>query len=159
MKKDILILGVGNVLLGDEGVGVYVAQRLQKMPLPPNVEVIDGGTAGFELIEFFFGKRKIIIVDAVQTDDEVGSIFRFAPEEAELHWEKPFSSHQTGVHELLHLAQRLEPRPEIVVYSIVPSAIEGVTANLSPTIEGRLRLLIQRIVREVIEEPEVEMTR
>ena len=159
MRKDVLILGVGNVLLSDEGVGVHVAQRLQKMALPSNIEVVDGGTAGFELIEFFFGKKKIIIVDAVQTDDEAGSIFRFVPEEAALRWAKPYSSHQTGVRELLHFAQHLEPLPQIVVYGIVPTAFDCLSTNLSEILEDRLPLLIHRIINEAVEEPAIEATR
>ena len=64
-SKNILILGLGNILLGDEGVGVRVIEQLLTHPLPEEIEVIDGGTAGYELINFFEGKEKIIIGAAV----------------------------------------------------------------------------------------------
>ncbi|HAP67189.1 MAG TPA: hydrogenase HupD, partial [Nitrospinae bacterium] len=74
----ILILGIGNILLKDEGVGVKVIERLKRdYKFPSNIELIDGGTAGFGLIDLLEGAEHLIIVDAVQGNDEPGSIYRF----------------------------------------------------------------------------------
>ncbi len=92
-EKSVLVLGVGNLLLADEGVGVHVAQRLLKMPMPPEIEVIDGGTGGFELIEHFRGKKEVIIVDALKADADPGTVIQFTPDDIALQWHSSFSAH------------------------------------------------------------------
>jgi hydrogenase maturation protease len=141
-EKSLLILGVGNLLLGDEGAGIHAVQRLQQMNLPPEVEVIDGGTGGFELIDFCRGRKKIIIIDAMHADAEPGDVFRFSLEEAELQWPPSYSAHQTGLRELLHFCKELDPQPEVIIYGIVPEKTNTMTNVLSKTVsEGRTRLV------------------
>ena len=97
LERHTLVLGVGNLLLSDEGVGVHVVHRLRQSRLPVHVEVIDGGTAGFELTGHLRGRRKVVIVDAVEADARPGTIFRFKPGEAGLRWRQPLSAHQVGL--------------------------------------------------------------
>src|SRR3990172_2748322 len=85
-QKNILILGLGNLLLSDEGVGAHIVNQLQKMTLPGNVEAIDGGTGGFEFLNHFYGKKKVIIVDAMRGNVEPGTIFRCSPDDLNLEW-------------------------------------------------------------------------
>ena len=77
----IVIIGVGNLLLKDEGVGVHVAQELQKKSLPSAVEVHDGGVAGIGLLDFFPGASKVLLIDAAEMNLEAGAVVRFTPEE------------------------------------------------------------------------------
>ena len=79
-----MILGVGNLLLRDEGVGVHVAVNLQEFPLPDRMEVIEGGTDGFKLFHLIMEADRLIVVDCVKGGDEPGSIYRFDIEEG---WE------------------------------------------------------------------------
>ena len=72
-----LILGVGNVLLCDEGIGVRVIEFLQKQTLPDDIELVDGGTAGADLIDILADRETVIIVDAVRSDKPAGTIVRF----------------------------------------------------------------------------------
>jgi hydrogenase maturation protease len=148
MDKSILILGVGNLLLGDEGVGIHVAQRLLKMALPPEVEIIDGGTGGFELIEHCRGKKKIIIIDAILADAEPSSVLRFTLEDVELKWQPSYSLHQDGLRELLHFCKQLAPLPEIIVLGIVPKETQSLSTRLSETIESRVAMLITAVFEE-----------
>lgn len=143
-----LILGVGNLLLSDEGVGVHVAQQLQKMPIPPEVEVIDGGTGGFELIEHFRGKKKVIIVDALHADAEPGAVIRLTREDIALEGPPPFSAHQRGLQELLHFCQELEPPPEVIIYGIVPKQTQRMGVRLSKTVKRRLPEIISMVIDE-----------
>ncbi|MBF8295716.1 MAG: hydrogenase maturation protease [Bacteroidetes bacterium] len=144
-EKTILVLGVGNILLSDEGVGVQVAQRLQAMNLPPEVEVVDGGTAGYELIEFFRNKKKVVVVDCLRADEPPGSIIRASPDELDLQWQTPLSVHQSGLRELLQHAASLSPSPEIVILGIVPENTDSPGMNLSKTVEG----VIDRVISDV----------
>ncbi len=148
-EKNILILGLGNLLLGDEGVGVHVVRRLQRMPLPPEVEVIDGGTGGFELLALCRGRKKIIIVDAMQIDAEPGAVFRFAPEELAKASRPVFSAHEGGVYELLHSMQMLAPPPEVIIYGIAPAETQRMSMALSATLARELDEIVALIVAEV----------
>lgn len=148
MKKT-LILGVGNVLLADDGVGIHLIRKLQQMDLPKYVEVIDGGTQGFELINYFQGKKKIIIVDALKTDAEPGSVYRFTPEDINLKRHEAFSAHQSDLSELLYFAQELTPKPEIIIYGIVAEEYVRFGMDLSPAVASRLDRIIETVLEEV----------
>ncbi len=79
-EKDILLLGMGNILRRDDGIGIHVVDLLknsQEKILPENVEVLDGGTTGYGLLPYLLNRRGIIIIDALKTDDRAGSIYRF----------------------------------------------------------------------------------
>ncbi len=144
-EKTILVLGVGNLLLSDEGVGVQVARRLQAMNLPPDVEVVDGGTAGYELIEFFHNKKKVIVIDCLRADEPPGSMIRASPNELDLKWHAPLSVHQSGLRELLQHAASLSPSQVIVVLGIVPENTDSPGMNLSKTVEA----VVDSVISEV----------
>jgi hydrogenase maturation protease len=148
-EKEILVLGVGNYILSDEGVGIHVIHELQNMPLTPNVEVIDGGTGSFELIEHFRGRKKVIIVDAVKTNDKPGTLFRFTPDDVEFIWSASFYAHQLSMHDLLHFVNELKPVPEIVIYGIVPEETTLFSTHLSKKVKRRIKKIISEIIKEI----------
>jgi len=148
-NKNILVLGVGNLLLSDEGVGIHVVSQLRNMHLSPNVEVIDGGTMSYELIDHFRDREKVIIVDAVNASAEPGTVFRFTPEDAELQWFPAFSAHQLTLYELLLFAQELESPPEIVVYGVVPNETKRFSTQLSRKVKRRIHRIISEIIKEI----------
>ncbi|MFP3909707.1 MAG: hydrogenase maturation protease [Archaeoglobaceae archaeon] len=78
----IAVIGIGNILLGDEGVGVRIVEELRKRDLPENVEVHDGATSGIALLNFLVDKDKVIIVDAVKGGEEPGTVYQFSINEA-----------------------------------------------------------------------------
>ena len=82
-QKRILILGIGNLLLKDEGIGIHVVNRLKDMALPPYVEVIDGGTLSTYFIEIIGGREKIIVIDAIKADGLPGTIYRLTDKDIE----------------------------------------------------------------------------
>jgi hydrogenase maturation protease len=151
-NKTVLVVGVGNLLLSDEGVGIHILQRLEKMPLPPEVELIDGGTLGFELIRYFERKKKVIIIDAVQAELEPGTLLRFTPDEVSLQWHPFISVHQTGLRELINGVQDLFPRPELIFYGIVPEEISRFGIKLSHTIQQRLNQIIPAILDDIVKD-------
>ena len=71
-----LVLGVGNILLRDEGIGVRVVEAMQKLDLPPEVELFDGATAGMDLLNVLADRRKVIVIDAIEGDYEPGTVLR-----------------------------------------------------------------------------------
>jgi hydrogenase maturation protease len=147
--RSTLVLGVGNILLSDEGVGIHVARRLQVLPLPPEIEVIDGGTEGFELIRFFEGREQVIIVDCLLSREPPGTIIRAAPDQLDLRWAPGFSPHQSGLRELLFSARALPSPPAITIIGIVPAETGRVSMDLSAAVAGRMDRILASVLETV----------
>jgi len=146
----ILILGLGNPLLGDEGIGVWVVEELKGLELPDGVVVVEGGTTGLGLIGLMEGYERVIIVDAADMGHPPGRVVRFTPLEVQLKTaEAPLSLHQIGLEEVLALAEALEVAPaELVIIGIQPSQVE-VGAGLSPEVERAIPQIIRIILDEL----------
>ncbi|HET6272674.1 MAG TPA: hydrogenase maturation protease [Bacteroidota bacterium] len=146
-EKKVLVLGVGNLLLGDEGIGVHIAQHLQHLPLPANVDVVDGATGGFELLEHVLGKNKVIVVDAIDAPASAGTVVRLNPEDVRREL-SPLSFHQSGIHELLHYCSRYLPETEIVILGAVPERIDTPGIGLSESMKNSMEKLIAVVLQE-----------
>jgi hydrogenase maturation protease len=148
--EHVLILGLGNPLLGDEGIGVRVVEELKRLELPEGVTVVEGGTAGLGLIGLMEGYRRVIIVDAADMGHPPGRVVRFTPPEAQFKTAKaPLSLHQIGLGEVLALANTLGVAPaEPTIIGVQPSRIEeGI--GLSPEVEGAIPQIIRIILDEL----------
>jgi hydrogenase maturation protease len=148
--RHVLILGLGNPLLGDEGIGVRVVEELQGLELPDGVTVVEGGTAGLGLIGLMEGYQKVIIVDAADMGHPPGCVVRFTPLEAQLKTvEAPLSLHQIGLGEALTLAEALEVAPaERIIIGVQPRQVE-MGAGLSPEVERAIPKIIRTILGEL----------
>ncbi|MBE0426463.1 MAG: HyaD/HybD family hydrogenase maturation endopeptidase [Nitrospirae bacterium] len=147
--RKIIILGIGNLLLSDEGVGVHVAHELMKMDLPEEVSVVEGGTDGFRLIDIITEADRLIVIDAVKGDAAPGSIYRFDIDEV-----KNVSSgfktsvHQIGILEVMHLSGLIGKTPRTTVIGIEPKSIE-MSMELSPEIRSKVPRIIELIKEEI----------
>lgn len=144
----IVVVGVGNLLLKDEGVGIHVVQRLQEMDLPSDVELIDGGTSP-DLIAYIRAGDKLIIVDSARAGGEPGTIYRFLPEDLATDAGTLASAHELGVDLNLKLMSLMgnEPR-EIVIIGIEPKEIDWGT-ELTPELEQKIPEIVKVILREI----------
>ena len=149
MSPPIVILGVGNLLLSDEGVGVHVAHKLMEMELPAGVEVIEGGTDGFRLMNVVTEADRLIVVDAVKGGSPPGSIYRFdikdAPSSPDVY---KTSVHQIGILEIVHLSELIGQTPETTVIGVEPKSLEMGMA-LSPEVQEKIPKIIELILEEV----------
>jgi hydrogenase maturation protease len=146
MDKPVLVLGVGNILLRDEGIGVRAVEALAEAELPPQVELLDGGTSGLDLVPALVGRRKVVVVDAIAADLEPGSLLRLTPDELEARADGCRSVHDVGVLEALAVARQLEQPPaEVVLIGVVPGDVSW-GFELSPAVQERLPELV-RLVR------------
>jgi len=148
-SANILILGIGNLLLADEGLGIHVVQELQKIPQRSNVEILDGGTGGFELISHFEGKKKVIIIDSFKADLPAGTIVQSAVERLNFEKENPISAHQNGLKELLYHSRKIVPCPQILFYGIVAKEYLDFSTNLTPEVQASIPALISMIMKEI----------
>ncbi len=124
--KKVTVLGLGNILLRDEGVGVRVIERLkQTYELPDKLEIIDGGTMGLDLLPYLEGEDYLIVVDAVKSGREAGSIIRIEDNDIPSFLSTKLSPHQIGLSDLLATASLLDIVPEkIVLFGIEPKDME-----------------------------------
>lgn len=145
----ILVLGIGNILLRDEGVGVRVIERLQKMRLPDNVELVDGGTAGADLMDVLAERKKVIVIDAVQADCEPGTVLRFSADVLTSNDRPGVSLHEMGLSEALNMTKKLGCAPEnVVVFGIKPADIScglELTEQISASIPRVVELVLEEI--------------
>ncbi len=145
-----LILGVGNLLLRDEGVGVHVISALRDRELPDDVELWDGGTTSFDLLDTLAGRRQVIIIDTVRTGSEPGTIFRFTPEDISASREQVTSLHQVGLLETLNIAEHLlDSAPEeVIILGIEPKEIDW-GLELSAEIEAAVPKVVELVMTEL----------
>jgi hydrogenase maturation protease len=148
----IVILGVGNLLLKDEGLGIHVVRQLQKKVLPPAVEVLDGGVAGIGLLDLFQGARKLVLIDAADMNLAPGTVVRFTPEEIRTKSDPSapkFSAHEVGLLEVLELARALgQCPPEVVIIGVQPKEISW-GMDLTPEIQASLPQVLEAVLKEI----------
>ena len=147
--KHVVVLGVGNVLLSDEGVGVHVAKQLMEMDLPPGVEVIEGGTHGFRLMNVVTEADRLIVVDAVKGGAPPGSIYRFGIEDAPSYPDAYKTSvHQIGILEVIHLSELVGQTPETIIIGVEPKSV-AMGMELSPEVGAKVPRIIELVFEEI----------
>jgi len=156
--EHITILGVGNILMQDESFGVRVVEELlHKYQFPENVQVLDGGTLGMELLRFLIGTDKLILVDAVSGELPPGALYQFNHDEVKAYFKEKVSMHELGIQDVLAVMEVLEkPAKEIRIFGVQPLTIdiglemtEVVTAAVDHVVE-KLLLLLQEWQVEVV---------
>jgi hydrogenase maturation protease len=140
------VLGMGNVLLRDEGIGCHVVHALEGIPLP-DVEIIDGGTCP-DVLQLVENADKLVIVDAVRGGGTPGQIYRFHPEDITLE-QKPFLSlHDVGLVDSLRLMQLWRNIGEAVIIGVEPKEISW-GLELSPELQEKMPQIIGTILSEL----------
>lgn len=150
MAATTLVLGLGNTIMADDGVGPrlidYLAQQGQ---LPDDVALLDGGTLGLDLLPRLEGVQRLIIVDAVEIGQVPGSLIRLSGEEVAMALDTKLSPHQMGLKDLLAVARLLGHLPdEVVLLGVQPASIE-MAAELSPQVAASLPQLAAMVRQEL----------
>jgi hydrogenase maturation protease len=144
----LLILGVGNLLLGDEGVGVHVVRRLEKMALPEDVECLDGGTGSFQLLEPMHRARKIVLIDATVDDFPPGTVRRLEPRFSR-DYPRTLTAHDIGLKDLLDTFYLLEHPAEVVLFAVSIAVPQALGIELSPALAAQLDKIVSLVLEEV----------
>ena len=119
----VLILGVGNILLRDDGFGVRLIQSLEETAFPPNVQILEAGTVSHQLIPEFRSIDYLIVIDVVEAGDAPGSIFRFSPDDMNFRSEQRLSLHQISLTDVLQMAALTGAKPKTVIIAVQPKNI------------------------------------
>jgi hydrogenase maturation protease len=152
MAIKISLIGLGNLLLGDEGVGVHVVEALKrKYDFPEELRLLDGGTLGLDLLHLIEGMDRVLFVDAVELNKKPGTIAVIEGEDLPSRLEPKLSLHHVGLSDLLFASGFLGARPaEIALIGIQPETLE-VGLELSPTIKGRFDKLLETVLEKLRE--------
>ncbi|HIP43408.1 MAG TPA: HyaD/HybD family hydrogenase maturation endopeptidase [Aquifex aeolicus] len=146
----ITVLGIGNVLLSDEGLGVRAVEEFsKKYEYPEEVKVIDGGTLGIDLLYYLDGTKKLLIVDAILGERSPGSFYKIENEKVRKYFKSKVSMHELGIQEVLALLDILEkPIEEIVVIGLQPKSLD-ISTELTPEIAQKIPLLVEEIANQL----------
>ena len=151
-----LVLGLGNILLMDEGVGVHVVRKLQELDLACNVEVMDGGTASLDALLLSRGIEKLVIIDALRAGKEAGTIYkaRLKTEERDkleriFSGDSKISLHQMGLLDALAAAEKMNFAPkEIVIIGVEPKKMDW-GLELTHEIKQKVPEIINTVLKEI----------
>jgi hydrogenase maturation protease len=148
-KKRVVVLGVGNLLLGDEGVGIHLINKLRNEPFPSSVAIIDGGTAGIDLLFFLEDADYVVIIDCMEGNAEPGTIFRLPADELIFKELGNIASlHEVGLLEMLFIAKKTGKLPPAVIYGVQPKTVT-LSDQLSPEVNSSIPRLLQFIRHEI----------
>jgi hydrogenase maturation protease len=151
MLKDIVVVGLGNPLMADEGIGVEVLSRLSRMAGQfPSVDFVDAGTAGLSLLHKLSGRRRAILIDCCVMGSSPGSITMFSPDDVRsIKKLSQFSLHEVDILQVIELARRLGDCPEeIIICGIEPAAIEP-KQSLSAVLTERLDSYVEMVTGQL----------
>ncbi len=150
VKGRTLILGVGNMLQKDDGIGVFVVNHLLEsgIELPEGIDIVDGGTAGLDLIPIMYDYERIIIVDALKVHDVPGSVYRFSPDHLRSSTTQ-ISLHEIGIGEILKMLKIQGATPVVEIIGIVPEDIETLDIAISPAVAEAVPKVMDLILESV----------
>ena len=144
-KKDFLILGIGNVLLRDEGIGVHAIKELETLDWPENVDLLDGGTGGFHILSLVQEYKTIIMIDATLDSDTTGTIKVLKPKFSK-DFPKALSSHDIGLKDLIDSAILLDSLPRMYLITVTIRPEQDVNMELSPEIQKTIPGIIKEVL-------------
>jgi len=150
-RPECLVLGIGNTLLGDEGVGVHVVRRLQERPVP-GVAYLDGGTGSLVLLEPLQSAGRIILIDATADGNPPGTLNRLTPKFSS-DFPPSLTAHDIGLRDLLDSFYLLgQATPDVVLITVSIALPQDMTTDLSPAVAGALAGAGEMVLRELRQE-------
>jgi hydrogenase maturation protease len=149
VEPRILIMGVGNLLMGDEGVGVHAVRLLEREKWPPQISLMDGGTGGFHLLAHFGDCEVLVLIDATLDGRAPGTVSVIEPKYA-TDYPKSLSAHDIGLKDLVESAALIDTLPRVLLITISVANLQPMEITLSPAIEASLPH-VAATVRELVD--------
>jgi len=147
MEGKTLIVGMGNLLYRDEGIGVHVIQAMEKMELPAHIELLDIGTFTMDLISYLENVKKMIVIDAMRAGGKPGTIYKCKPEDLLPKDESPISLHEIGLLETLNMANKMGMVIDTVIIGVEPKVMNW-GMDLTEEVEDKVPLIIEAVLNE-----------
>ena len=147
---NVLILGIGNILLHDEGVGVRAIEELEeRFSFPPGVELVDGGTCGLELRDSMCGRDLLLLIDATRNGGPPGTAYRVEDDGVPAHFQTRISPHQLGISDLLATLALTDSLPtRMVLFGVEPADL-STGLGLSPAVAAGLEKVLEAVGEEL----------
>jgi len=148
-SDSLLVLGLGNVLCGDDGLGVAAVKEIhRRYNVPESAQVLDGGTLGLSLLAYFDGNQDVILVDAITTDQDAGTLVRLVGDDVAPAVRNSLSVHQIGVADLIDALRLIDVYPRnLILLGLVPETLD-LWIEMSKPVEIMMPFLLDRIVEE-----------
>lgn len=148
--RRVTVMGIGNLLFTDEGVGIRVIERLQEYyDFPKNVLILDGGVLGLGLLGFMVDSDDLVVVDTVRNGGPPGTLYRLEGDEVPRRFLDKTSIHEVDFLEALTACEALDEVPETVIIGVEPEDIETLSIELTSTIEKQMDGLIEMVLKEL----------
>jgi hydrogenase maturation protease len=146
----VLVLGVGNVLMGDEGVGVEIVRRLAERPLPAGFTCLDGGTGSLPLLDPMLEADRVVLIDAVADGGSVGTLQRLRPRFSK-DYPNRITAHDIGLKDLLDAFYLLGRQPDVTLFTITTEFPQEIRVGLSEGLRAALPGIVDRIERALLD--------
>ena len=145
-SKSILVMGVGNYLMGDEGIGVQVIQEMGTHKLPQHIDILDGGTGGFLLLNCFEAYSTVIFIDATMDGNPAGTISLIQPKFAS-DFPSALSVHDVGLKDMIEAVYLMDHVPDIHLFTVSIEEINPMTVELSQKVKDSIPTLVNNILQ------------
>lgn len=147
MQNKNIVIGIGNLLFCDDGVGIIAVEYLKNnYTFSDELELLDGGTLGFNLAEYFLSYDNVFIVDTISTDDEAGTIYEIPSNELLGAGTYRKTAHEVEVVQMLEACELHDKKATVTIFAIVPEDINTVQIGLSKTLKCRFDILIETLI-------------
>jgi len=146
--KETVIIGIGNILLQDDGVGVHVIKQLENENLPSTIELVDGGTSTLDTLGFFLDFKKVIVVDCLRAGLEPGTIYKIKPDDIKNYKKENLSIHDVQILDVVKMANMMNKYPDVVIFGIEPEKI-AVGLEMTLIMVSKIPEIIGNIKKEL----------
>ena len=149
MQNKNIVIGIGNLLFCDDGIGVIAIHYLKEnFDFSPDIELLDGGTLGLNLSEYFLNYDNVFIIDTISSSDKVGSIYKIPSDELLTNGSYKNTAHEVEVVQMLEVCELYDKKAKITVFAIVPEDIVSVKIGLTDIVMSQFEKLIEALVKE-----------
>jgi hydrogenase maturation protease len=149
-KENVTILGVGNILLADEGFGVHFIRWFSKRYKPVDgVNIIDGGTLGYALIDIICSCENLIVIDVLKAKDTPGSIYRFNTQEMQAHMPPPTTAHEVTFFDVLFKVELMDELPQTLFLCIIPQEYGDMKMEMTSVMQEKFPVMEKFLLEEL----------
>ena len=146
--KDTVIIGIGNILLQDDGVGVHVIKQLKSEKSLSTIKLVDGGTSTLDMLGYFLDYKKVIVVDCLSAGLKPGTIYKIKPEDIKSYKKENLSIHDVQILDVVEMANMMGKYPEVVIFGIEPEKI-AVDLEMTRTMISKIPEIVCNIKKEL----------
>jgi hydrogenase maturation protease len=148
--KQITVLGLGSIILKDEGFGVHFIRWFsERYTLGNDVRILDGGTLGYRLLDIVTSSSYLIVVDCIKLDEDPGAIYRFTQDEMRLKMPDPTTAHEVEFPDVLSMADLMDECPQVIFLCIVPESYGTMELEMTPTMTAAFPAMESLLIKEL----------